>query len=120
MAEYYIFPDPSPVCAGFPNINVYEIEVNLSQADSQSKYIIVPADVQEVVVTLEPLEGSTATVFTTTDLVEKVKNNNPDITWIEWTSGVVDFPIQDACSKVTALRIDQLLEGSVKATIRMQ
>lgn len=123
MADNYILPDPSPVCTGFPNINVYEIEINLKEAGEESKYVMVPGDVQEIVVTVEPKLNATATVFTTTDLFNKVKDDKPGITWIEWELGEISTPFQDFCPKVTALKVKQVLlgdPGTVKATMRMQ
>lgn len=120
MADNYILPDPSPVCAGFPNINVYEIEVNLTEPDQESKYIIVPADVQQIVVTVEPFEDCKSNIFTTTDLFKKVITDDPGITWKEWDIGESFNTEQDTCSKVTALKVVQIGIGSVKFTARMQ
>ena len=123
MADNYVLHNPSPVCAGFPNINVYEIEINLKTAGEESKYIIIPADVQEIVVTVDPKLNSTATVFATTDLYNNVKEDNPGLTWVEWPSREIDSTFQDFCPKVTALKFKQIKAGNpgtVKITMRMQ
>lgn len=123
MAENYILPDPSPVCVGFDNINVYEIEIILSAPGEESKYIIIPADVQEIVVTVEPRLNASATVFATTDIYKNVRDDKPGITWVEWSSGEINEVCQDFCPKVTALKFKQILSGdpgTVKITMRMQ
>lgn len=120
MADNYILPDPSPVCAGFPNINVYEIEVNLTEPDQESKYIIVPADVQQIVVTASPSGDAEANVFTSTDLFKKVTTDDPELIWVEWDLGKVTRNEQDCCAKVTALKFVQTRVGATRFTARMQ
>jgi hypothetical protein len=123
MADKYVLPEPSPVCSGFDNINVYEIEINLSALDEESKYIIVPGDVGEIVVTVEAKLNARGTIFTTTDLFKKVTEDDPDLTWVEWDAGEVRTVQQDFCPKVTALKVVQTFlgdPGTIKATMRFQ
>lgn len=120
MSEFCVLPDPSPVCAGFQNINVYEIEINLAKDGEESKYIIIPGDVQEIVVTGYPTSGTKYNVFTTTDLYKNVINNSPDLVWTEWDIGETYYSNQDSCSNVTAIKVIQIGPGAVKFTSRMQ
>lgn len=119
----YIAMDPSPVSEGFSNINVYEKELVISGAESETKALIIPADVQEIAVTVEPRDNATATVYTTTDIYNKVLGGDPGVTWVEWSNREVTAITQDACTNVTALRFQRIKpgeSGSVKITVRAQ
>lgn len=112
---------PSELSAGTQNINVYEKELNLSPDNSESVWVLIPGDVEEIIVTVEPLGGSSAIAYTTTDLAKKVKNEYPGVSSIEWTHGVIDNTVQDYCPKVTAVRFEQIRQvGTVKVTMRAQ
>lgn len=120
MSGSSVDPSPSPVSSGFPNINVYEKEINLYTENTESKALIVPADVQQIVVTLDPSDEGSGTVYTTTDIYRKVKDGDEDVTWVEWPAGEESQVYQDYCTKVTALKFKQIKAGSVKFTVRMQ
>lgn len=120
MAQYFIIPDPVQVCAGYDNVNAYQAELNLS-GEGSSKWVMVPEDISSIAVTFSATGGGRGKVETTTDLFQKVQNNDSGVVPVEWELGVVEGAIQDFVIPVTALRLVQTSSiGSCKLTMRMQ
>lgn len=103
----------------------YEGEFVLQGAGSESLPILIPTDINYITVTLSfpqapEIDGS-AYVQTTTDLVKKIKDADPEVTWVTWTGGETPNTTQDFVSPVSAIKLVQVDgPGKVKLTVRAQ
>ena len=110
--------DVSPSQRVFREKFAYEKSVSLSSV-TVSDWILIPADTENVVVTVVPGSGCSAKVETTTDPVSVVKGGSP--TAIAWDNGVVTATTQDFCVPVTAIRLSQTVgTNATKMTLRAQ
>ena len=117
----------SPVCVpdGLKDRRGYEGEFVLQEAGSESLPILIPTDINYITVTLSfpeaPDVDASAYVQTTTDLVKKIRDADPDIVWVTWTGGEASNTTQDFVSPVSAIKLMQVDgPGKVKLTVRAQ
>lgn len=89
-------------------------------AIGNGKTILMPDDVSSVVVTATFSAGASGYIEATSDVVQKVKNEDPNLQWIIWDSGTVDITTQDYCIPPTALRMVQVGAGEMTMTMRAQ
>ena len=112
----YVEMDVAPAQRVFPNAQSYEKSVSVSSVTT-SDWVLIPADVASVAVTLVIGSCCTAKVETCTDMVYIVKTGSP--TAIAWDAGLVTATTQDMCIPCTAVRINQTI-GTNATTLKIR
>jgi len=98
----------------------YQEVVQLS-GQGNSDWILIPSRVSKITVTLVVENGATAKVQTSTNTINEIKDNHPDIVAIDWDHGEVSTNTQDSCDPVTAIRLVQTsANGNSKLYVRAQ
>lgn len=95
----------------------YEATVSLA-AEGQSAAIIIPNGVRDVMVTVTPGGGATASVQTSTDTLYVVKESTT--TWTNWGAGLVAATTTGVSYPVTAIRLNQAGAGTSKLMVKAQ
>jgi hypothetical protein len=114
----YVEMDVAPAQRVFQYKHAYEKSSSVS-AVVAGEWILIPADVTQVVCTVNPGVGCSVKVEATSDLVSVVKSGSPVA--IPWASGVVTGATQDVCVPVTAVRINQTIGTNASTlTVRAQ
>ena len=88
-------------------------------AAGDTKFVLVPDDVQSVAVTAQASGGATVIVYTSTDPIAVIKSGS-GITWIPWVEGAVTSATGSVFFPVTAIKMTQTGAGASKLTIRCQ
>jgi hypothetical protein len=107
----------APIEKGERDTYAWEYEDELESAGDGDS-VLIPDDVQSVIVTLIPTAG-TGKIQSTSDKLDTVKNDPGSVTWIDWDLGVVAVPTQDKCDPPTAIR-QVNATGTTKMTVRAQ
>lgn len=110
--------DVAPTQDGGEKESSFEKTIILAGAGDTAS-IMVPDDVQNVIVTAQAAGGATATIYTSTDLVSIVKSGS-GITWIQWAAGAVTTATGGSFFPVTAIKMTQTGAGSSAISIRAQ
>lgn len=114
----YTMMDVAPTRDGGEKGFAFEYTQSLAGAGS-TKDIIIPDDVQTVVVTAEGAGGATVIVYSTVDTVALVKTGS-GATWLAWSAGAISTATGASYNPVTAIKMTQTGVGTSKITVRAQ
>lgn len=109
--------DVAPTVEGGGKNVAFEKTLSLDAAGSCAS-ILIPDDVQNVMVTAQA-SGTTTTVYSTTSSIAAVKADS-GVTWLAWTAGAIATATGTAYGPVTAIKMIQAGAGSSKLEVRAQ
>lgn len=113
----YTQMDVAPALEGGEKSVAFEKTISLAGAGSCAS-ILIPDDIQSVVVTAQAA-GTTTTVYSTTSSIAAVKADS-GVTWIAWSAGAIATATGSVFSPVTAIKMIQAGAGSSKIEVRAQ
>lgn len=115
----YKYIDVAPTVQNAGKKAAYEAESSLAAAGN-GDWILMPADIQNIAVTVSVGGGGAGKVQTSTDKVATIISGS-GIVAIDWSAGAVSANTADKSAPVTAMRLVQTsVGGTTKMTIRAQ
>jgi len=118
MADNTIQMDVAQTQEGGDREYAFEYSQSLSGAGS-TKDILIPDDIQNILVTAEGAGGATVVVYSTVDRVATVKSGT-GVTWLTWSAGSISTATGTSFGPVTAIRMTQTGTGTSKLAVRAQ
>lgn len=111
--------DPAPTLdGGDVQLRAFEKEMSLDAAGN-GKAVIIPDDIQNVLITIEPSGGCQAKYQWTNDSVYNVKQDL-SVVWYDSDDGLVGSNTPDNIYPCTAIKLVQSGVGSSKMKVRAQ
>lgn len=88
----------------------YEREIVINSPDTYSEWLIIPPDINYIVLTYIPNGSATGTIQTTNDLMERIRNNTAYA--FNWCYGIVSRPKENSLYPIKAVRLYNILGES--------
>lgn len=88
----------------------YEREIILESPNTYSDWILIPPDINTIVLTYLPIDSGTGLIQTTNDLMENIKNNTAYP--FDWCYGVISRPKENSLYPIKAVRLLNILGKS--------
>ncbi len=117
MSDIWGNMDVAPVNTGYQRNVVFQKKITIENP-GESKWILIPDQINCVDVTLSFSGGASGKMQTTTDEIIDIKNDNA--VPVDWPFGTVEETFQAGCLPVSGIRAVQEGAGIMIVTVRAQ
>lgn len=101
-----------------PGINNEAWEYDSGDVTASGNWVLLPANLTSIVITLEVQASSSGSIQTTTNKIQDIIDDN-DVVAVTWSSGTVASTTQDTSNPVSAIKVIRTT-GTVRMMIRAQ